>query len=183
MKIAVVGATGLVGGEILEVMEERNVQFDELLLVASAYWISKLQGSSLFGSLLPIRPEGIPSPKGCSKGVPGTFGMAWGCTALLSRSNSRYFPFPNCGKGGQRRSLYRVFLLFFDVLSKGLLPTPKGSLWERDALGIGANSFPLSAVMVLMRSLMGLSNSMVALANWSAFLLSPKGIPSGEFFH
>lgn len=36
MKIAVVGATGLVGGEILEVLEERNVQFDDLLLVASA---------------------------------------------------------------------------------------------------------------------------------------------------
>lgn len=36
MKIAVVGATGLVGGEILEVLEERNVEFDELLLVASA---------------------------------------------------------------------------------------------------------------------------------------------------
>ncbi len=35
MKIAVVGATGLVGGEILEVLEERNVQFDDLLLVAS----------------------------------------------------------------------------------------------------------------------------------------------------
>lgn len=36
MKIAVVGATGLVGGEILEVLDERNVEFDELLLVASA---------------------------------------------------------------------------------------------------------------------------------------------------
>jgi aspartate-semialdehyde dehydrogenase len=36
MKIAVVGATGLVGGEVLEVLEERNVQFDELLLVASS---------------------------------------------------------------------------------------------------------------------------------------------------
>lgn len=36
MKIAVVGATGLVGSEILEVLEERNVRFDELLLVASA---------------------------------------------------------------------------------------------------------------------------------------------------
>lgn len=36
MKIAVVGATGLVGGEILEVLEERNVPFDDLLLVASA---------------------------------------------------------------------------------------------------------------------------------------------------
>lgn len=35
MKIAVVGATGLVGAEILEVLEERKVQFDELLLVAS----------------------------------------------------------------------------------------------------------------------------------------------------
>lgn len=36
MKIAVVGATGLVGQEILRVLEERNVHFDELLLVASA---------------------------------------------------------------------------------------------------------------------------------------------------
>jgi aspartate-semialdehyde dehydrogenase len=35
MRIAVVGATGLVGGEILQVMKERNFQFDELYLVAS----------------------------------------------------------------------------------------------------------------------------------------------------
>jgi aspartate-semialdehyde dehydrogenase len=35
MKIAVVGATGLVGREMLKVMEERNFRFDELLLVAS----------------------------------------------------------------------------------------------------------------------------------------------------
>lgn len=35
MKLAVVGATGLVGSEILEVLEERNFSFDELLLVAS----------------------------------------------------------------------------------------------------------------------------------------------------
>ncbi len=36
MKLAVVGATGLVGQEILKVLEERNVEFDELYLVASA---------------------------------------------------------------------------------------------------------------------------------------------------
>jgi aspartate-semialdehyde dehydrogenase len=36
MKIAVVGATGLVGGEMLKVLDERKVHFDELLLVASA---------------------------------------------------------------------------------------------------------------------------------------------------
>jgi aspartate-semialdehyde dehydrogenase len=36
MKIAVVGATGLVGQEILKVMEERDFRFDELYLVASA---------------------------------------------------------------------------------------------------------------------------------------------------
>lgn len=36
MKLAVVGATGLVGQEILQVLEERNFQFDELYLVASA---------------------------------------------------------------------------------------------------------------------------------------------------
>lgn len=36
MKLAVVGATGLVGQEILKVLEERNFPFDELYLVASA---------------------------------------------------------------------------------------------------------------------------------------------------
>lgn len=36
MKLAVVGATGLVGSEILEVLKERNFEYDELLLVASA---------------------------------------------------------------------------------------------------------------------------------------------------
>lgn len=35
MKIAVVGATGLVGSEILKVLEERNFPFTELMLVAS----------------------------------------------------------------------------------------------------------------------------------------------------
>ena len=35
MKLAVVGATGLVGQEVLKVLEERNVDFDELYLVAS----------------------------------------------------------------------------------------------------------------------------------------------------
>jgi len=41
MKIVVVGATGLVGQEILRVMEERNFQFDELYLVASAKSVGK----------------------------------------------------------------------------------------------------------------------------------------------
>ncbi len=36
MNLAVVGATGLVGQEILKVLEERQVEFDELYLVASA---------------------------------------------------------------------------------------------------------------------------------------------------
>lgn len=36
MKLAVVGATGLVGRELLKVIEERNIEFDELYLVASA---------------------------------------------------------------------------------------------------------------------------------------------------
>ncbi|MGK7396027.1 MAG: aspartate-semialdehyde dehydrogenase [Candidatus Cyclobacteriaceae bacterium M3_2C_046] len=35
MKLAVVGATGLVGSEMLKVINERNFSFDELLLVAS----------------------------------------------------------------------------------------------------------------------------------------------------
>ena len=35
MKIAVVGATGLVGGVMLKVLEERNIQIDQLFSVAS----------------------------------------------------------------------------------------------------------------------------------------------------
>lgn len=41
MKVAVVGATGLVGGEILKVLEERNFPVDELLPVASARSVGK----------------------------------------------------------------------------------------------------------------------------------------------
>lgn len=41
MKLAVVGATGLVGQEILQVLEERNFEFAELLLVASAKSVGK----------------------------------------------------------------------------------------------------------------------------------------------
>ncbi len=41
MKIAIVGATGLVGGEILKVLEERNFPVDELLLVASERSVGK----------------------------------------------------------------------------------------------------------------------------------------------
>lgn len=41
MKIAVVGATGLVGQEILKVIEERDFPFDELLLVASPRSVGK----------------------------------------------------------------------------------------------------------------------------------------------
>jgi aspartate-semialdehyde dehydrogenase len=41
MRVAVVGATGLVGGEILKVLEERNFPVDELLLVASERSVGK----------------------------------------------------------------------------------------------------------------------------------------------
>lgn len=41
MKLAVVGATGLVGSEILEVLAEHNFPFDELLLVASERSVGK----------------------------------------------------------------------------------------------------------------------------------------------
>lgn len=41
MKVALVGATGLVGQKILEILEERNFQVDELLPVASARSIGK----------------------------------------------------------------------------------------------------------------------------------------------
>ena len=42
MKIAIVGATGMVGNVILEVIKERNLHFDELLLVASQNSIGKI---------------------------------------------------------------------------------------------------------------------------------------------
>ncbi|MBV6646026.1 MAG: aspartate-semialdehyde dehydrogenase [Cyclobacteriaceae bacterium] len=41
MKLAVVGATGLVGQEVLRILEERSFPFDELLPVASARSIGK----------------------------------------------------------------------------------------------------------------------------------------------
>jgi len=41
MKLAVVGATGLVGGEILKVLAERNFPLDELLVVASSRSVGK----------------------------------------------------------------------------------------------------------------------------------------------
>ncbi|MDR7132070.1 aspartate-semialdehyde dehydrogenase [Algoriphagus sp. 4150] len=41
MKLALVGATGLVGSEILEVLAEHNFPFDELLLVASERSVGK----------------------------------------------------------------------------------------------------------------------------------------------
>ncbi len=41
MKLAVVGATGLVGNEILEVLDERNFHYDELFLVASERSVGK----------------------------------------------------------------------------------------------------------------------------------------------
>jgi aspartate-semialdehyde dehydrogenase len=47
MKLAVVGATGLVGQEILKVIEERSFAFDELYLIASPKSVGqkiKIQG-------------------------------------------------------------------------------------------------------------------------------------------
>ena len=41
MKLAIVGATGLVGKEILKVIDERGVSFDELMLVASERSVGK----------------------------------------------------------------------------------------------------------------------------------------------
>ena len=41
MKVAVVGATGLVGNVMLKVLEERNFPIDELLLVASERSVGK----------------------------------------------------------------------------------------------------------------------------------------------
>lgn len=41
MKLAIVGATGLVGQEILKVIDERNFLFDELILVASSKNVGK----------------------------------------------------------------------------------------------------------------------------------------------
>ncbi|MEJ2005964.1 MAG: aspartate-semialdehyde dehydrogenase, partial [Cyclobacteriaceae bacterium] len=41
MKLAVVGATGLVGQEVLKILEERNFPLDELIPVASARSVGK----------------------------------------------------------------------------------------------------------------------------------------------
>ena len=45
MKVAVVGATGLVGSKMLQVLEERNFQVSELIQVASEKTVGKeIQG-------------------------------------------------------------------------------------------------------------------------------------------
>ena len=41
MKIALVGATGMVGGVMMEVIKERNFSFDQMYLVASDSSIGK----------------------------------------------------------------------------------------------------------------------------------------------
>lgn len=41
MKLAIVGSTGLVGSEILKVLDERNFEYDELMLVASERSVGK----------------------------------------------------------------------------------------------------------------------------------------------
>lgn len=41
MKIAVIGATGLVGQKILQVLEERNLPIEELVVAASESSIGK----------------------------------------------------------------------------------------------------------------------------------------------
>mgnify|MGYP000618829665 CR=1 FL=1 len=42
MKLALVGATGMVGDIMLKVLEERNFPFSELLLVASKRSVGKV---------------------------------------------------------------------------------------------------------------------------------------------
>ena len=41
MKLAIIGATGLVGEEILKVLVERNINFNKLYLVASKESVGK----------------------------------------------------------------------------------------------------------------------------------------------
>ena len=41
MKLAIVGATGMVGTVMLEVLKERNFKYDQLLLVASKKSVGK----------------------------------------------------------------------------------------------------------------------------------------------
>ena len=56
MKIAIVGATGLVGSVMLKVLEERNFPMDELLLVASPRSV----GKEISFKDKPIKVIGIP---------------------------------------------------------------------------------------------------------------------------
>jgi len=51
MKIAIVGATGLVGRKMLKVLEERNLSFDELILAAS---------ENSFGKMIPFGDKELP---------------------------------------------------------------------------------------------------------------------------
>ncbi len=76
MKVAVVGATGLVGREILKVIEERNFPFDELILVASAK--SAGQTMSFMGKEYTIKSI----EEGCKLGADIAIFSAGGDTSL-----------------------------------------------------------------------------------------------------
>ncbi len=61
MNIAIIGATGLVGGKILQVLEERNIRFDNLYLFANRNLHKKIK---VFDREIPIR-------KLCMKNIEG----------------------------------------------------------------------------------------------------------------
>ena len=58
MKIAVVGATGLVGSKMLQVLDEQKVQIDELIVAASERSVGKeiLSKANPIKSLVLTRP-------------------------------------------------------------------------------------------------------------------------------
>src|SRR6266705_2302511 len=76
MKLAVVGATGLVGQEVLKVIDERNIEFDELYLIASAKSVG--QKLTIKGKEYTIRSI----EEGCNLGVDVAIFSAGGGTSL-----------------------------------------------------------------------------------------------------
>jgi aspartate-semialdehyde dehydrogenase len=100
MKLAVVGATGLVGQEILKVLEERNFEFDELLLVASAKSVGqKIEFKGKQYSIISIEDACNQSPEIAIFSAGGTISIEWapkfaekGCIVIDNSSAWRMSP-------------------------------------------------------------------------------------------
>lgn len=94
MKLAIVGATGMVGQILLEVLQERNVQFDDILFVASENSVGKpipFQGRDI--KCISLKNAVLEQPDFAIFSAGGNISLEWapkfaevGCTVIDNSS-------------------------------------------------------------------------------------------------